>query len=227
MPNWVMNTLTVEGNPDLVNELKKQVAEPYVMPVQSFGDLNFTVEDKEVQEEFSFWNVIRPLDMEAYPQQPARSKLDGNHPDWWADTTRLAKTDNSWYSWNNRNWGTKWDATNPELVVDEENGENWVLVYKFDTAWAPPVPVIQKLSEQYPTLLLTLDYEEEQGWGGEIEFLRGQETAISEYDEKCWECDATDNMDYCEDCDSNVCLSCKSNREGDTCEHVKAETNGR
>jgi hypothetical protein len=63
MPNWVMNTLTVEGNPNLVNELKKQVAEPYVMPVQSFGDLNFTVEDKEVQEEFSFWNVIRPLDM--------------------------------------------------------------------------------------------------------------------------------------------------------------------
>ena len=35
MPNWVMNYLTVEGNPELVNELKKQVAEPYVMPVQS------------------------------------------------------------------------------------------------------------------------------------------------------------------------------------------------
>ena len=53
-----MNYLTVEGNPELVNELKKQVAQPYVMPVQSFGDLNFTVKDKEVDEVFSFWNKI-------------------------------------------------------------------------------------------------------------------------------------------------------------------------
>ena len=60
MPNWVMNYLTVEGNPELVNELKKQVSEPYVMPVQSIGDLNFTVKDQEVNEVFSFWNIIRP-----------------------------------------------------------------------------------------------------------------------------------------------------------------------
>ena len=45
MPNWVMNYLTVEGSPELVNELKNQVAQPYVMPVQSFGDLNFTVKE--------------------------------------------------------------------------------------------------------------------------------------------------------------------------------------
>jgi hypothetical protein len=223
MPNWVFNTLTVEGNPELVTELKNQVSAPYVMPVEERGDLNFVVNDIEVNQDFSFWNVIRPTDMEAYPLQPVRSELSPNDPNWWADTTRLAKTDNSWYSWNNRNWGVKWDAKESELVDESQNGDNLVLVYKFDTPWGAPEPVITKLSEQYPSLLLTLEYEEEQGWGGEMEFLRGELISHSEYDEKCWECDATNNMDYCEECEVNVCLSCNSTREESKCEHLKAE----
>ena len=219
MPNWVSNYVTVEGNPELVTELKKQVSAPYVMPVQSRGDLNYIIEDQEVKADFSFWNVIRPIDMEAYPLQPARSELSPNDPNWWADTQAKAKVDNSWYSWNNRNWGTKWDATNPELVNEEENGENLVLVYQFDTAWAPPLPVMEKLSEQYPNLLITLSYEEEQGWGGEMEFLKGECISESEYDSKCYECDATDTMNYCEECENNVCSACNKNREENVCTH--------
>ena len=219
MPNWVFNTLTIEGNPELVKELKKQVSEPYVMPVESNGDLAFTVNDQKVESEFSFWNIIRPTNMEAYLLQPARSELDVNDPNWWADTMRVSSTDDSWYNWNNRNWGCKWDASDVALVADEPNGENHVLVYKFDTPWSPAMPAMLKLSEQYPTLLLTLEYEEEQGWGGEIEMHHGKISAESSYDDKCWECDEINNLDYCEECDSNVCLACKSNREGDTCGH--------
>lgn len=219
MPNWVFNNLTIEGNPESITELKNQVSAPYVMPVESNGDLAFTVNDQEVNSAFSFWNVIRPTDMEAYPKQPVRSALDVNDPNWWADTIELAKTDNSWYSWNNRNWGTKWDASDAELVAEESNGDNLVLYYKFETAWSYPEAVITKLSEQYPNLLFTLEYEEEQGWGGEMEILRGEVISHSEYDEKCWECDVKDNMDYCETCEVNVCLSCKMTREESTCEH--------
>ena len=221
MPNWVMNYLTVEGNPELVEELKKQVAQPYVMPVQSMGDLNFTVEDKEVDEIFSFWNIIRPTDMEAYPKQPVRSDLSPNDEGWWADVTAKSRVDNSWYNWNNRNWGCKWDVTNPELCSEEENGENLVLVYQFDTPWSPPVPAMLKLSEQYPTLLLTLSYEEEQGWGGEIEFCKGKISAESDYEDKCYECDEINTMEWCEECDISVCLSCNKTREEDICTHVK------
>ena len=221
MPNWVMNYLTVEGKPELVEELKKQVAQPYVMPVQSFGDLNFKVEDKEVDEIFSFWNIIRPTDMEAYPQQPVHSDLSPNDEGWWADVTAKSRVDNSWYNWNNRNWGCKWDVTNPELCSEEENGENLVLVYQFDTPWSPPVPAILKLSEQYPTLLITLSYEEEQGWGGEIEFCKGKISAESDYEDKCYECDEINTMEWCEECDISVCLSCNKTREEDICTHVK------
>ena len=220
MPNWVFNTLTVEGNPELVNELRKQVSAPYVMPVKANGDLHFTVIDQEVNEIFSFWNIIRPTNMAAYPEQPVRSDLDLNDPNWWEDVQKKSQTDDSWYNWNIRNWGCKWDASQTDLVADEANGENWVLVYKFDTPWAPPMPAMLKLSEQYPTLLLTLEYEEEQGWGGEIEMHHGKISAESEYDEKCWECDAINNLDYCEECECNVCLSCNMNREEGKCEHV-------
>ena len=221
MPNWVMNYLTVEGKPELVEELKKQVAQPYVMPVQSMGDLNFTVEDKEVDEIFSFWNIIRPTDMEAYPKQPVHSDLSPNDEGWWADVTAKSRVDNSWYNWNNRNWGCKWDVTNPELCSEEKNGENLVLVYQFDTPWSPPVPAILKLSEQYPTLLITLSYEEEQGWGGEIEFCKGKISAESDYEDKCYECDEINTMEWCEECDISVCLSCNKTREEDICTHVK------
>ena len=223
MPNWVMNYLTVEGSPELVEELKNQVAQPYVMPVQSIGDLNFTVKDQEVNEVFSFWNIIRPTNMEDYPKQPKRSELPTSDPNWWADTNKVSRVDDSWYNWNNRNWGCKWDVTNPELCSEEENGENLVLVYQFDTPWSPPIPAMEKLSEQYPKLLLTLSYEEEQGWGGEMEFLRGKCISSSEYDDKCYECDATNTMDYCEKCECNVCSACGNNREEDKCTHERAE----
>lgn len=223
MPNWVFNYLTVEGNPELVAELKEQVSQPYTMPVKSHGDLNFSVQDEEVKSVFSFWNIIRPTDMVAYPEQPIRSTLDSNDPNWWADTIKLSATDNSWYNWNNRNWGCKWDASQPELHSDEPNGENQVLVYGFETPWSPPVPAIEKLSEQYPNLLLTLSYEEEQGWGGEMEFLKGEIISESEYEDKCYECDAINTMEYCEDCECGVCSACNVNREEGKCEHKKVE----
>lgn len=56
------------------------------------------------------------------------------------------------------------------------------LIYSFDTAWSYPMPAIEKLSSQYPEATFTLSYEEEQGWGGEIEIKNGNATQIEEYD---------------------------------------------
>jgi len=198
MPNWVFNYLTVEGNPELVNELKKQVSEPYIMPVESVGDLAFKVEDTPVESDFSFWNVIRPLDMVNYPKQP------------WSDDEARTPNPNSWYNWNVKNWGTKWDASDAELISDEPNGENHVLVYRFDTPWSPPIPVIEKLSEQYPRLLLTLSYEEEQRWGGEIEFTQGKIISEQEYEWKCSNCQESFDTYPDNDCDDcyTPCPTC-------------------
>jgi hypothetical protein len=194
MPNWVSNSLTIEGNPSDVIKLKNQVSKPYIMPVESNVDLAYTVEDVSIDSPFSFWNIIAPTDLDDYVGQPDFQKRG---------------TDNSWYNWNIRNWGVKWDTTNPELVDEVENGDNLVLVYNFETAWGTPNEALIELSSQFPSLLLTNEYQEETGWGGETEFLKGEITAESEYGWKCWECDHTEEeTPYCEDCEYDMCPSC-------------------
>ena len=135
---------------------------------------------------------------------------------------------NHWYDWNIRNWGTKWDVAvsgdekHPETYMEgpTPNGDNLVVYYNFNTAWSRPLPALENLSAQYPDLLFTLSYEEETGWGGEMEILRGQIISESEYDTKCPDCDAYDTLDYCEDCENNVCSTCNFGAE-DVCETHK------
>jgi hypothetical protein len=122
---------------------------------------------------------------------------------------------NDWYNFNVREWGTKWDVAvseddkHPDTYMEEaENGENYVVYYNFNTAWSRPLGAISKLSAQYPTLLFTLSYEEETGWGGEMEFLRGEVISESEYDNMCRDCDATDQMEYCDNDCGEICGNC-------------------
>ena len=62
-----------------------------------------------------------------------------------------------WYNWSIDNWGTKWDAGESETNHDTENE----LHVSFDTAWSPPTPWLQKVTEKYKLLKFTLEYTEE------------------------------------------------------------------
>lgn len=220
MPNWVSSTLTVEGNPKLVKQIKKQMNKPFKVKHDTW---NMDIMEMEVKEFsypnpiFAFWNIVAPTDLEAYIKQPQQSKLESGAVGWWEDTMAIAKVDNSWYNWNMRNWGVKWDVAvssdekypETELYSDEPNGENHVLVYGFQTAWGVPVPALEKLSEQYPSVLFTLSYEEETGWGGEMEIANGKIYSHSEYDWQCRECGHTeDETPYCETCEFDMCPKC-------------------
>jgi hypothetical protein len=54
----------------------------------------------------------------------------------------------SWYDWANANWGTKWNCGEFGISCDRAGLLNFV----FDTAWSPPMPVLEKLLEMRPTL---------------------------------------------------------------------------
>ena len=49
----------------------------------------------------------------------------------------------TWYEWRNQNWGTKWNARGSEI----SDGR-----LSFQTAWNAPKPVMEKLSEMFPTV---------------------------------------------------------------------------
>ena len=222
MPNWCFNYLKVEGSKEDISAIKKQLNTPFSLEHDSWNMETKQQERKVSQYNnpvFAFWNIIRPLDMETYHKQPVRSELDINDPNWWADTERLSSADNSWYNWNNRNWGTKWDVAvrdgdeYPETHLTEET--DTVLDYRFNTAWAPPIPAIEKLSQQYPEVEFELEYEEETGWGGCFLFVDGHGTEVEYYQNKCRDCGASDTLDYCDNGCGEICSSCKDMGEAD------------
>ena len=133
---------------------------------------------------------------------------------------------NNWYDWNVRNWGTKWDVANvdnegyPETEITDE-GEDFI-AYRFNTAWSPPIEAIIKLVDQYPKLRFSLSFEEETGWGGEVEYVDTVEISREEYGWKCRECDhVEDETPYCEECGFDTCPDCGYNEADEPCEQHK------
>jgi len=208
MPNWVYNGLTIEGNPESVKKMMEQLNQPYARVHDQWNVKTQQMEKQQVTYPnpiFSFWNIVKPTDMATYELQK-----DPNH-----DDSIIDFKGNNWYDWNVRNWGTKWDVavhsneTYPDTTVeDTANGENHVVHYNFNTAWSRPMSALINLSSQYPDLLFTLSYEEETGWGGECEILRGVVISESEYENMCRDCDATDQMEYCENDCGEICGNC-------------------
>ena len=230
MPNWVMNGLTVEGNPDSVKKMMNQLNQPFKM-VHDNWNMETHQHEKQLvtypNPIFAFHNIYSYLDagitMDEYLAQPPH-KPEMN--EW------FKFEGNDWYNFNVREWGTKWDVAVSDKdkytdtsMQDTVNGENHVVYYSFNTAWSRPMAALIKLSEQYPDLLFTLSYEEETGWGGELELLRGKIISESEYDNQCRDCDATDQMEYCEEADcGEICGNCHWLGEADLEEVAKCPT---
>lgn len=80
-----------------------------------------------------------------------------------------------WYSWSCDNWGTKWSG-----IVDDIDFERHTLFVR--TAWAPPLPIFQKLSEK-EQLIIYVEYAEEQfsAYAGEILLNKGNVDDFAEY----------------------------------------------
>ncbi len=64
---------------------------------------------------------------------------------------------NNWYDWSVANWGTKWNAYGFREFAGELNRNT----IQFLSAWGAPHPVIQKLSEMYPTITVEHQWADE------------------------------------------------------------------
>lgn len=173
MPNWVFNTLIIEAEPQVIAKIKAQLSAPYESTYQKFPSDEWITET--VQQDLSFWNII----------QPPADKLGEYHgTHGYTAGGKVGDTEFNWYNWNISNWGVKWDAKESEIVEEDETS----LQYRFDTPWGVAEGALTALSEQYPDVKFILDFEEEQGWGGELEFTNGQCITLNEYAQKCYAC---------------------------------------
>lgn len=78
-----------------------------------------------------------------------------------------------WYDWSNVNWGTKWNACN--TYYDENSGD----IVEFDTAWCPPMPVIEKIFEDNPSKEIRFTWYDED-YTGHYELFHDKNNEIHE-----------------------------------------------
>lgn len=87
-----------------------------------------------------------------------------------------------WYTWANREWGTKWGC----YETSYEDGS-----YNFQTAWSPPnEEIFQMLMEDIPSFYY--EWEEEQGYGAiwkaeNGDFYNEMEWDLPEWSTKKWD----------------------------------------
>jgi hypothetical protein len=168
MPNWVNNSVVIFAKPDVIIKMKEQLSAPY--PSVEYDWQTKETTTVTVNEPFSFWNITKPTDLNAYYDSPA-------------DETQ--SNENHWYRWNINNWGCKWEARD----VEEHSEDEGELVFTFSTPWGVPELALLELSRQYPTASIENEFEEESGWGGETHYVNGVETEVEAYNYRCYACD--------------------------------------
>lgn len=145
MPNWCRNTLIVRGLEE---------------PLARFHDAHAGRNDDD-ETTFSFKGSV--------PTPSVLSKVIASSPHklWGRGGERLRIKERTlaflkarygaadWYDWQTANWGTKWDAGTAHF--DALPGRR---IYEFSTAWSPPIEWAKRVSLLYPSLEITIEYEE-------------------------------------------------------------------
>lgn len=161
MPNWCYNKITIRAGAETRKKIRNLLQGKQYYRAFS-ADSTVTTPLSAADSEFCFHNIIPQPDFLLDKEDPRR-KTDAPYIE--GDNTMPG-----WYTWRVDNWGTKWDVS--EVSVHESTV---ALTYHFDTAWAPPEPVIRRLSEMFPNAHITLYFDEPGCIGkGSIQFKDGE-----------------------------------------------------
>jgi hypothetical protein len=128
------------------------------------------------ENQFDFEGIIPSPNWEKIPNEdgelPTLVKEDWGEMHRWKDGSQ----DDRWYYWKIDNWGTKWNSYNVEV---ESNFDDELTV-NFDTAWAPPIGIFEKIKEYCEEYNLALRWEhmqEEDGYEIVYDLMKEQEVA--------------------------------------------------
>lgn len=224
MPNWVENKLSYNGNEEEIKEMLEKIRYDNatigtidfnkIIPMPKSLDIECgSRTDKGIE---MVKNYLENLPAELKGKEGTYEEVLEDLHNHSADISNeeekkiwdvgVTAVDNlykynapTWYEWCNDNWNTKWNACGYDENTDYSDSDFiW-----FQTAWSAPVPVIQKLSEMYPNIELSLQFaDEDLGQNcGEMKFKGGniieeyipetRKEAI-EFAAKVWEYDLSD-----------------------------------
>lgn len=178
MPNWCYNRLELNGSADAIRAFRdgmkafveSQNANPNDPVDTDEFDFNFLV---PMPSDIRNTTSPRPRTEAEIRQMAEDYKWDEETLKWRLETAiteeQKAKYESlkesygveTWYDWAIREWGTKWNACNSELVRDEPTS----LLWRFETAWSAPEPILAAIAVKFPDLkvLSAHEFEGEEG----------------------------------------------------------------
>lgn len=195
MPNHVTNRLVITGPAESIRELVQEVAGPE----DSHFCLNRIMPMPKVllgteSGSRAHWGLIAlgrtdltasmfgdPLknpwceEKGIYSAEDLKAFLEKEHPDYLEEANKQIEAHTAigfrdWYDWSVSNWGTKWDAYHQSMITTEDN-----VTFQFDTAWSPPIPVIEELVGLFPELNFVHSYfDEGHFFWGEARYVNGE-----------------------------------------------------
>jgi len=184
MPNWCSNSLIVTGSEKDVKKFRDKARGP----TQSYNSFSpHEVEKWPVHDYIRLKSLITtppepgevvalsfhalypvPEDFRCFPYDDARAVELGEL----VGETRPY----GGYRWEGMHWGCKWGSCDSELQAegpDTVPGDGY-LNYQFSTAWGPPIEFFDRISQDWPNLTFSLEYEEPgMGFRGEATWEEG------------------------------------------------------
>jgi hypothetical protein len=149
LPNWITNRWVAKGNPQRIRtflHLIKSERQPLdfhsIIPAPEIircAIKGFSAIGPGWQEQYFIDETHRPRDFT--PEE--EKELD-------------ALGYRSWVDWSFANWGTNKNAFDVEL--DESTVGLGYVVIDFDTAWSPPVHILERLRDMFPDIAFSCEW---------------------------------------------------------------------
>lgn len=182
MPNHVSNIITLSGDRKIIDEMLDAVKADEI----GVGSIDFnkvipmpeslnitagsaTERGYKVYKDFmDVYTLFGTTNMDSILHVPPRSEAVflQQRPDIDRSEFELGKAafqnemrygSTTWYDWSIKNWGTKWNAYGYDSEADYGSGDS----LRFQTAWSGPHPILEKLSEMYPSITFVHQWADE------------------------------------------------------------------
>lgn len=165
MPNWVSNTLTVSFTANEENNFSNSEMTEFMSLVGTDVPQGWVENDKGEKTELRY-DDNGGFSFLAYVSPPADKIEEYYGKRGWVDGEAVGDTEYNWYNWNINNFGCKWDCSDVYVYTEKDESPSFFQV-QFQTPWSPPEEFFQTLMNRFPSLSMTLNWEEEQGFGAE------------------------------------------------------------
>lgn len=147
MPNWTSNTLRFYGSPSSLQAIRDLLAGP-----NGVIDFNKVVPMPAILERTISPTRLGPNGLPLLRRSADDHSGEEASAQEYVELHSLAH--DNWYDWCCANWGTKWNACDPEVAPRSDEGDDHTLSYRFNTAWSAPCgfydALLDLLARDYP-----------------------------------------------------------------------------